>query len=66
MKLFIDTWGWYALGNIQEQGHKDVKALYEAARRQNATIYTTDYILDETITLLFRRVRFLLPKPVNL
>lgn len=58
MKLFIDTWGWYALGNIKEPAHESVKAIYKEARRKNAKIYTTDYILDETITLLFRRVPF--------
>jgi len=56
MKLFIDTWGWYALGNMNEPAHKGVKAIYEEAKRQKAKIYTTDYILDETITLLFRRI----------
>lgn len=56
MKLFIDTWGWLTLRDRDESRHKDVKEFYRQFRDQNGIIYTSDYVLDETITLLFRRL----------
>ncbi len=56
MRFVIDTWGWYALGNVRDLQHDQVKTFYRESRKARALIYTTDYILDETITLLFRRI----------
>ena len=58
MKLFIDTWGWLTLRDRNESRHEDVKKHYRQFRDQNGIIYTSDYVLDETITLLFRRLNF--------
>lgn len=58
MKLFIDTWGWLTLRDRDESRHKGVKEFYRQFRDQNGIIYTSDYVLDETITLLFRRLPF--------
>ena len=58
MKLLIDTWGWVSLYNKREKGHKEVKDCYHDFRSQGGILYTTDYILDETFTLLFRRTPF--------
>lgn len=58
MKLFIDTWGWLTLRDRDESRHEDVKEFYRQFRDQNGIIYTSDYVLDETITLLFRRLPF--------
>jgi len=55
MKVFIDTWGWISLYNKRESRHEEVKNCYRSFRSQRAIIYTTDYVLDETFTLLFRR-----------
>jgi len=57
-ELFIDTWGRLTLRDRQEARHKEVKALYRDLRRQKGRIFTTDYVLDETFTLLFRRLPF--------
>ncbi len=54
--LFVDTWGWVALHNKRETKHDEVKAFYRQYRLSGANIYTTDYVLDETLTLLFRRL----------
>ena len=51
--LFIDTWGWVALHNKRETGHGEVKAFYREYRLSGGKIYTTDYVLDETLTLVF-------------
>ena len=56
MKLFVDTWGWLTLQDRKEKRYREVKALYEVARQQGSALYTTDYVLDETFTLLFRRL----------
>lgn len=56
--VFIDTWGWIALGHRQNARHREVKAFYQALQEEGAPCYTTDYVLDETITLLFRREIF--------
>ncbi len=58
MKVFIDTWGWISLFNKREKRHQDVKKWYNDFRNKNGEIYTSDYILDETYTLLFRRTPF--------
>lgn len=56
--VFVDTWGWMALGYKQESRHLEVKEIYQELRSNNIPIYTSDYVLDELITLLFRRERF--------
>lgn len=58
MKLFIDTWGWLTLRDRKESRHQEVKDFYSQFRSQKGIIYTSDYVLDETITLLFRRLSF--------
>ena len=58
MKLFIDTWGWIVLGNKREPRHTELTNSYSSWKDQAVMSYTTDYILDETFTLLFRRVPF--------
>lgn len=57
-KLFIDTWGWIVIHNKREPRHKEVNRLYRDFRLEKGEVYTTDYVLDETITLLFRRLPF--------
>lgn len=54
--LFIDTWGWINIFNRKEPYHQQVTQLYQKVRKAHGTIVTTDYILDEVYTLLFRRV----------
>ncbi|MGK7932673.1 MAG: type II toxin-antitoxin system VapC family toxin [Microcystaceae cyanobacterium] len=56
--IFIDTWGWLALAHRQDQHHQNVKDLYKNLRQSQVRIYTSDYVLDELISLLFRRENF--------
>ena len=58
MKIFIDTWGWLTLRDRDEPRHGDVKDFYQQLRNENEMIYTSDYVLDETITLVFKRLPF--------
>ncbi len=52
VSLFIDTWGWLTLGSKREMRHQEVSTFY---RSISGSVYTTDYVLDETFTLMFRR-----------
>jgi len=57
-KLFIDTWGWLTLRDKKETRHREVTDYYDNFCSTGGLIYTTDYVLDETFTLLFRRLPF--------
>ena len=56
--VFRDTWGWLALGHRRDARHHEVKALYKELRSRGARIHTSDYVLDELMTLLFLREAF--------
>lgn len=56
--VFVDTWAWIALGHRRDARHEDVKRCYESLRQSGTAVYTSDYVLDEVITLLFRREVF--------
>jgi len=58
VKIFIDTWGWLALRDRREDRHEEIKGLCLDLRGRGYSFYTSDYVLDETFTLLFRRLRF--------
>lgn len=53
--VFVDTWGWIALGHRRDSRHKEVILFYQELCNRRVSIYTSDYILDEVITLLFKR-----------
>lgn len=57
-QIFIDTWGWINLFNRTEHHHHQVSQLYRDLRKASASIVTTDYVLDEVYTMLFKRVLF--------
>jgi predicted nucleic acid-binding protein len=56
--LFVDTWGWMAVGHRRKPHHSEVRDLYQDLREAQIPITTSDYVLDELITLLFRREHF--------
>ena len=53
--LFIDTGGFYALVSAEDPSHQKAVAIREEAGRIRRRAVTTDYILDETATLLRAR-----------
>ena len=57
-RLFIDTWGWLTLLDDDEKDHERTARYYRRLREQNGSVFTTDYVLDETITLAFQRLPF--------
>ena len=56
--VFIDTWGWLALGHRRDPSHQQVKKLFQDLQQEGAILRTTDFVLDELATLLFRRELF--------
>lgn len=56
MKLFIDTWGWVTIYSRREPHHQEFSHYYRRFRQQGGLVYTTDYVLDETFTMLFQRL----------
>jgi len=58
IKIFIDTWGWLTLRDRSEAQHIPVKIFYQEFSESGGISYTSDYVLDETVTLLFRRLPF--------
>lgn len=57
-RLFVDTWGWLTLRDKSERGHEKALAIFQTFREPAGRIYTSDFVLDETFTLLFRRLPF--------
>jgi predicted nucleic acid-binding protein len=53
--LFIDSGGFYALVSAESSSHKKAVAIMDECRRVRRHAVTTDYILDETATLLRAR-----------
>lgn len=58
MKLFVDTWGWVKLNNKRSHHYGNVEKFYHKFLQKRGWIYTTDYVLDETITLFFQRLPY--------
>ena len=54
-EIFIDTSGFYALLVAGDSGHSTAKKIMAAAAEKRQRFVTTDYIIDETATLLMAR-----------
>jgi len=48
-RVFVDTSGWYALVDRRDPAHKAIKAWFE---QNTLPLITTDYVFDETLTLI--------------
>lgn len=57
-ELVVDTWGWLALADDRERRHGQVRTVLARLWEERGVVVTTDYILDETFTLVFRRLPF--------
>lgn len=53
----MDTWGWIAIADRRDAGHEAATEIFQQARRSGGAI-TSNFILDETFTLLFQRRPF--------
>lgn len=57
--LFVDTAGWMACADGSDPAHEACRAARDTALRSGRSLVTTDYVVDETLTLI--RLRLSLP-----
>ena len=57
--LFVDTAGWMACADASDPSHAAAGEARDTALEQGALLVTTDYVMDETLTLI--RMRLGLP-----
>jgi len=53
--VFVDTAGWVAYFNKRDSNHIEALKRWKLLRKEKIILVTTDYILDEMITLLKAR-----------
>lgn len=54
-KVFVDTSGWVALFVDNDKYHKKSVSIFEEIKNSKALIYTSDYVVDETVTTILAR-----------
>jgi len=54
-EMFVDTGGFYAMLDPNDYWHADAKHRVESPKVKSEHFITTDYVLDETVTLLQTR-----------
>ena len=54
-RTFVDTSGWVALFVENDLYHKQAKSIFEDLKGSKAPLYTSDYVIDETITTILGR-----------
>jgi uncharacterized protein len=52
MKIFADTSAWFALNDRNDQYHIQARKFVENLKAGPVLFFTTDYVVDETATLL--------------
>ncbi len=52
MRMFVDTSAWFALGDRKDQYHDRATAFLRNLKFEPVLLLTTDYVVDETLTLL--------------
>jgi len=56
--VFVDTWAWLALGNRKDAYHELARRGYLEIKANGYGLVTSDFIIDEVITSIFRNVDF--------
>ncbi len=56
--VFVDAWAWLALSNNRDMSHELAKKWYGEIKTTGYRMVTSDYVLDEVITALFKNVAF--------
>jgi predicted nucleic acid-binding protein len=54
--LFVDTAGWMACADAADPSHAPACQARDAALEQGTLLVTTDYVVDETLTLIRTRL----------
>ena len=58
MNIFIDTSAWIALENKRDIHFKEAITFKEEIRNKSYRLYTSNFVLDETYTLLLANVGY--------
>jgi predicted nucleic acid-binding protein len=58
LKLFVDTWGWLALADRGDEKHGAAAECYRERSKLSRQVVTSNFVLDELLTLLFLRLPF--------
>jgi len=56
MKIFVDTAAWLALNDRSDQLHPHAAEMLAAIRTERISLVTSDYVLDESLTIIRVRV----------
>lgn len=56
--IFVDTWAWLALAYARDPYHPVAARQHQLFRQQRRRYVTTDFVLSELISALFRAVPF--------
>jgi predicted nucleic acid-binding protein len=56
MKIFVYTSAWFALNDRKDQNHERAVKFVKSFKSSPVLFMTTDYIVDETLTLLRLRI----------
>ncbi len=54
--IFVDTSAWLALYDKKDQNHKTAKEAAKYLKNKKIPLITTDYIFDETVTIIRMKV----------
>ena len=54
--IFVDTAGWMACADEADPAHRPSCDARDAALEQGSILVTTDYVIDETLTLIRKRL----------
>ena len=52
MRLFVDTGAWFALNSRNDENHNTAAGFVRRFKKEPVLFYTTDDVVDETVTLL--------------
>jgi uncharacterized protein len=56
MKVFVDTSAWLAITDKSDQHHAEALTKSNLIRKQKVFLVTSDYVIDESITIIRRKV----------
>ena len=54
--LFVDTSGWMAMADLADPMHASMRQERDACLRGGGLLITTDYVLNETLTMIRSRL----------
>ena len=55
-RIFVDTAGWMAMADRNDPLHTDARKVRDEWLKEGGTLVTTDYVMDETLTLIRMRI----------